>query len=66
MLVMDASQRPLSRVKRDAALHDFRIQALVFKFLLAPGAREKTAIVAIEFEVDLDNSRQLGLMKGHC
>jgi hypothetical protein len=63
---MDASQGPLSRVERDAALHDFGIQALVFKFLLAPGAREKTAIVAIEFEADLENSRQLGLMKNHC
>jgi hypothetical protein len=62
---MDASQGPLSRVERDAALHDFGIQALVFKFLLALGAREKTAFVAIELEVDLENSRQLGLMKGH-
>jgi len=62
---MDASQGPLSRVKRDAALHDLRIQALVFKFFLAPRTSEKTALVAIELEVDFENSRQLGFMKGH-
>ena len=39
---------------------------MVFKFLLALGAHEKTAIVAIGFEVDLENSRQLVLMKGPC
>ena len=61
---MDASQRPLLRVIRDAALHDSGIQALGLKFLLAPRARKKTALIAIELEVDFENSRQLGLTKG--
>jgi hypothetical protein len=47
VLMMHASQRPFSGVERDIALHEFGIQSFLFKFLLAPRTREKTALVLL-------------------
>jgi hypothetical protein len=46
-------------------LHRRGIQAVLFEFPLAPGARKKATFVTLRFEVNLENAGQFRFMKGH-
>jgi hypothetical protein len=54
--MVNTAKRSLSRVKRNTALHEIRIQPLTFEFLPAPAARKKSALVVLGLEVNLKNS----------
>jgi hypothetical protein len=43
----------------------FCVQSVIFEFLLAPGSRKETAIVAFGLNVNLEYPRYLGFMKLH-
>lgn len=62
---MHATQRSLSRVEGDTALHEFWIQSVTPKFVLAPTAREETAFVRLELEPNFENPRYFCFMKRH-
>src|ERR1700688_4420192 len=62
---MHPTQRALPRVKRNAALQQFWIQSVLFKFLLAPSACKEPSVIALALETNLEDTCQLGLMKSH-
>ena len=38
---------------------------MLFEFPLAPGARKEAALVESRFKLNLEHTRQLGVVKGH-
>lgn len=52
---MHAAQRSPLRIKRNTALHESGIQMITFELALAPGAREKPALIGFGFEANLED-----------
>src|SRR5262249_22600999 len=65
-LEMHATQRPCSRIRRDARLSDQRIEAEVPKLTLAKNAGKKAALVGPPLKVDNERAFQFGLGKDHA
>jgi hypothetical protein len=42
------------------------IQPNIFKLLLTPAAGKEAALIRLWFKVNLEDTWQLALMKGHC
>ncbi len=57
--------RTFSSAEKNVALHLLGIQLVTFKFFPIPGAGEKLALIRLRFKVNLEDTWQLGLMKGH-
>ena len=60
---MKATQRALSRVERNAALHQPGIQPVALEFLLAPRARKEAALIPMGLNVNLKRAGYLGFLK---
>ena len=65
-LIMHSAQRSLSCVERNIALRKPGIQPVLFEFSLAPGPCKEAAVIGPRFKVDLEDTWQLHLVKGHC
>jgi hypothetical protein len=53
---MHTAQRSPFAIKRNTALHESGIQAIVFELALAPGAREEPSFIGFGFDVNLEGS----------
>lgn len=62
---MHAPQRSSLRVVRNAALHKPGIQSRLFKFVPAPGPREKSTLIGFTIQTNFDYSADLGFLKEH-
>src|ERR1700688_4831686 len=64
-LIMYASQRSFSRVERQAALHQPRVEPMSVEFLLAPCARKETTLVWFRFGVNFEDVWEARVKKNH-
>jgi hypothetical protein len=53
---VDATQRSLSLIEGEAALHQPAVKSVSLELLLAPRAGKKSALVGFGLDVDFENS----------
>jgi hypothetical protein len=53
---MHSAQRAASSIERDAALHDARLEAVILELASAEAPREKTPLVLVSLDLDLDRA----------
>src|SRR5262249_13381748 len=64
-LIVNSPQRSLALVEGNAALHELRVERVLFELFAAPCARKKAALIMLAVRINFKDTVKLSLLKNH-